>query len=121
MKPAAPPVVTVEVVDEETIVERGTRRVVWFVKGNAGWAHAAGWPGASRRDRDAGPGTVWEREVVLELPLGTELMRVEVRPAARRDRDALDYLRAEVRDAPRQVRRTYYRAGARGRLIAARK
>jgi hypothetical protein len=111
-----PPVVGVELLEEETVVDRGTRRVTWFVKRADVWEHASRWPAVASAELDAGPGTVWRRQLVLQLPTQTELMRVETRPAPPRRRDAFEYLRAEVRNAPRQVRRTYYRVAPRGAL-----
>jgi hypothetical protein len=115
-----PPRVCIELVEEEVVVEHGTRRVVWFVRHADAWEHASAWPGTVTTQRDAGPGTVWERVLELEVPIGTPLMRVETRPAPAPPRNALDYLRQEQRVAARHVRRAYFRADAHGRLARVR-
>lgn len=114
------PLADVEVVDEETIVERGTRKVTWFVRVADAWVHASNVAGAVITDEEAGPGTVWGRRTVLRLAAGTRLMRVETRPRPHAYDDPFAYLRREVRDARRKTHRSEYLVTARGALAPAR-
>jgi hypothetical protein len=108
-------VASVELVDSERIVPHGEARITWLVRKGDGWVRATEWPGATTRARDAGPGTVWERAVTLELSTGTELTRVESRPRAEPPKDPLSYLdRRNPR--PRSTRRTLYRVEVGGRV-----
>jgi len=109
--------VAVEVTQSETVVERGTRAVVWFVKSSDAWLNAGEYPGARVERRDPGPGTIWESSVELDLPPGTRLMRVETRPAKDSADDALDYLLKETRRARRRTERSYFRVGRSGALV----
>lgn len=106
---------TVELVDSARIVPYGEALVTWFVRKNDAWMRAAEWPGAVAERRDAGPGTVWERAVTLELAPGTELLRVESRPRAEPPRDPLSYLDRRKPRA-RATRRTRYRVEVGGRV-----
>jgi hypothetical protein len=110
------PTVAVELVDEETIVDHGIRKVVWYVRVGDAWVHPRERADCTDEPRDAGPGTVWERASILSLSVGSEVMRVETRPEPRRHTDPLAYLRAETRDVRRRTRRSYYRVTARGGL-----
>lgn len=112
----SPAVERVSVADHERIVPHGAARATWFVRKGEAWVKAAEWEGVSSTRRDAGPGTVWERTLDLELPIGTELMRVETRPRAVPVRDPLSYLTSETKRPPRATRRTYYRVERGGRL-----
>ncbi len=112
-----PPRERVELSSSETVTERGTAKVSWHVKQGDGWVGAAEVVGVTQERLDAGPGTVWETRMVLELPLGTLLMRVESRPAPYQHRGVLDYLGREARLPPRRVRRSLYRVGRRGALV----
>jgi hypothetical protein len=106
----------VELVDCARVVPYGEARVTWFVRKSDGWVRAAEWPGAAVEQRDAGPGTVWERAVTVELPAGTELLRVETRPRAEAPKDPLSYFDRRGSRA-RATRRTRYRVGVGGRVL----
>ncbi|HVW30056.1 MAG TPA: hypothetical protein VHC69_32070 [Polyangiaceae bacterium] len=105
----------VELVDYARVVPYGEARVTWFVRKGDGWTRAAEWPGATVEARDAGPGTVWERVVTVELAPGTELLRVESRPRAEAPKDPLSYLDRRTPRA-RATRRTRYRVDVGGRV-----
>jgi hypothetical protein len=107
----------VELYQAETIVERGTREVTWFVRHADAWINVCDWPKAVVERRQAGPGTVWESRVELALPEGTRLMRVDTQPAPLEQRDALDYLARETRGVKRRVHRSYFRVGRCGELV----
>jgi len=102
--------------ETETVVERGHRRVVWFIQDGNRWSPAAKWPGVSIADEQPGPGTIWVRHLEVRLAVGQLLLRVESRPAARRTREVLDFLRRETRLAERDTKRTRYRVARRGEL-----
>lgn len=108
---------SVELIDEERIVPYGAARTTWLVRQGDGWVTAAKWPGATTESRDAGPGTVWERAVKLELARGTELMRVESRPRPEAPKDLFAYF-GKKGAHPRTTRRTHYRVVAGGRVLA---
>jgi hypothetical protein len=111
--------VSVEVVDEERIVDRGTAQVNWFVRLNDGWVHVSTWPGAVSERLDAGAGTVWQSRTQLALPRGTYLMRVESRPSNYTREDPLDYLTRGAPSKSRKTRRNYYTVGRSGELCSA--
>ena len=115
----SPPLETVEVIDEERIVERGTGQVNWFVRQNDGWVHVSAWPGARSERLDAGAGTVWQSRTELEVPRGTYFMRVESRPSGYKREDPLDYLTRGAPSKSRKTRRNYYTAGRAGLLCRA--
>jgi hypothetical protein len=106
---------SVELVDSERVVPFGHARITWLVRKGDGWIRATEWPGAVTEARDAGPGTVWERAVILELATGTELVRVESRPRAEAPKDPLSYLDRRTH-RPRTTRRTRYRVEPGGRV-----
>jgi hypothetical protein len=106
----------IELTDAESVTDRGTLRVSWLVRHNDGWVRAADYPGATQERLQAGPGTVWESRIELELAEGTLLARVESRPGARTRKDPLEYLRRETRAPARDVQRLLYRVGASGAL-----
>ncbi len=106
---------SVELVDSERIVPHGEARVTWHVRKGEGWVRATAWPGAVAVARNAGPGTVWERAVTVELVAGTELLRVESRPRLEAPKDPLSYFdRRNPR--PRATRRARYRVEVGGRV-----
>jgi hypothetical protein len=102
--------------ESETVVERGHRKVIWFIRGERRWQPATGWPGAVIDQEEPGPGTVWARNVGVRLDVGRMVMRVDSRPATHAARDVLDYLRRETRLAERATQRSYYRVAIRGEL-----
>lgn len=113
----SPPIERVELTSSESVTERGTARVTWRVQQGDAWSGAAEMPGATLERLDAGPGTVWETRILLELPRGTLVERIESRPAPYQHRGVLDYLSREARLPPRRVRHTLFRVGRRGELV----
>ncbi|HEX2669228.1 MAG TPA: hypothetical protein VHM25_00070 [Polyangiaceae bacterium] len=114
----SPPQETVEVIDEERIVPRGTAQVNWFVRLNDAWVHVSTWPGAQSERLDAGAGTVWQSRTEIQVPRGARLMRVESRPNDYARESPLDYLTRGAPSKSRRVRRNYYVVGRAGNLIA---
>jgi len=112
----SPPQETVEVIDEERIVPRGTAQVNWFVRFNDAWVHVSAWPGARSERLDAGAGTVWQSRTEIEVPRGTRMMRVESRPSDYARESPLDYLTRGAPSKSRRVRRNYYVVGRSGDL-----
>ena len=119
MPPLGQRVERVVLTESETIVERGHRRVVWFIQDGHRWSPAARWPGVSILDENPGPGTIWVRHLEVNLAPGHLLLRVESRPAARRTREVLDFLRRETRLAERETKRTRYRVARGGKMLRA--
>lgn len=107
---------SVELVDSETIVAHGSCTVRWFVEVGEQWVPASESAAARVERLDAGPGTVWQSRVSVELPRGTWLLRQESRPGTAKRRDPFDYLAREVRTAARRVRRSYFVVGPSGTL-----
>ena len=114
------PLESIELTDGEFVVNRGTRVISWWVKKADGWLNARGWPDAEIEQLESGPGTVWECRIRLALARGTLLMRVESRPTRAARKDPLEYLARETRRARREVKRTYFRVGRCGELLAER-
>ncbi len=109
--------VTVEVTEGEYIAPRGTREVTWLVRLNDDWVHVSAWPAVEIERCQARPGTVWENLTRLTVRPGTELRRVESRPAPPAHRDALDYLKRAPTAPARRVHRQEFRANSRGELV----
>ncbi len=107
----------VEVVESEVVVSRGRRTTSWFVRYNDGWLRASEYPGATVARLDAGPGTVFERRIEIELPKGTRLRRVETSPAAEMRRDPLAHLENARQSPRRRMTRTELCVGSRGELV----
>jgi hypothetical protein len=107
---------TVEVVEWERVAPRGSARAAWYVRREQGWVKAAEWTGAIVTRVDSGPGTVWERRIRFEVPLGTELLRVESRPRATQRKDPMAYLRGTAPRAPEARRRDVFVVERGGRL-----
>jgi hypothetical protein len=103
----------------EAVVSGGTRRVSWHVAQGASWLAVANYPGARVDLGDRSPGVVWQRRVVLSLPTGTRLMRVESQPGGGVQRDPLAYLWKGARATPQKVQRSYFSVGPRGSLVRA--
>ncbi|HYQ41342.1 MAG TPA: hypothetical protein VER11_05230 [Polyangiaceae bacterium] len=113
-----PPQESVEVIDEERIVPRGTAQVNWFVRLNDAWVHVSEWPGARSERLEAGAGTVWQSRTEIQVPRGARLMRVESRPRSYARESPLEYLTRGAPSKSRKVRRNYYVVGRLGALIA---
>ena len=109
---------SVELVESERVGERGSEKTVWRVRLNDAWVSVVEWPEARIESIDPGAGTVWERRIELMLPRGTQLQRVESRPAPPDRRDPLQHL-LEARRQPRRVRKKEFRVGRGGRLLDA--
>ena len=115
--PPSPPQETLELIDEERIVPRGTAQVNWFVRLNDAWVHVSAWPGARSERLDAGAGTVWQSRTEIQVPRGARLMRVESRPSGYARESPLDYLTRGAPSKSRKLRRNYYVVGRSGELI----
>lgn len=109
--------VTIELVDEEYVVARGTAEVHWFVRVNDAWQHAASCAGAREERLDPAPGVVYRTRVLLDVPQGTRLLRVESKPGAPRRETILEHLRRGPSLPPRRTLRRVYEVDARGHLI----
>jgi hypothetical protein len=103
----------------EAIAEGGVRRVSWHVAQGEGWLSAARYPGARVDLADRSRGVVWQRRVLLCLPAGTRLMRVESLPDRSAQRDPLTYLWKRSTGTQQRVQRSYFRVGDAGRLLRA--
>jgi hypothetical protein len=101
----------------EAVTEGGTRRVSWHVAQGEDWLSAASYPGAKVDLADRTPGVVWQRRVLLCLPAGTRLMRVESTPERELQQDPLAYLWRPGQSARRRILRTYFNVGQGGRLV----
>jgi len=115
--PHAPPLLVIEVIDEERVAPRGTAQVNWFVRFNDAWLHVSSWPGAVSERLEAGAGTVWQSRTEIQVPRGARLMRVESRPSGYARESPLDYLTRGAPSKSRTVRRTYYVVGRAGDLL----
>ena len=98
------PRVRVELFESETIVGRGRKQVTYLLRVNDAWILASEHPGAVSERLSSGPGTVWERRLELELPVGARLCRVVSSPLSEPSRDALEYL-TDARRGPRRTTR----------------
>ena len=114
---AYPREVTVELSEGEYIVPRGTHQVTWLIRLNDDWVHVAEWPGAEVERCQARSGTVWENLTRLVMPPGSELRRVESRPAPADRRDAFEYLKRAPTSVARRVLRQEFRVNGRGELL----
>jgi hypothetical protein len=103
----------------EAIAEGGVRRVSWHVAQGERWLAAANYPGARVDLADRAPGMVWRRRVLLCVPMGTRLMRVESLPDRSLQQDPLAYLWKPQQRAKERVQRSYFRVGRAGRLVRA--
>jgi hypothetical protein len=107
----------IELHSSETVTLRGVRRITWHVRQVDAWVSASDVPGAQLADQERKPGVVWARQLLLQLPVGAELMCVESRPKPVVARDPMTYLSREVRNVARDVRRSYFRVDERGKLV----
>jgi hypothetical protein len=101
----------------EAVMRGGVRRVTWHVAEDDDWISATACPGAQVNKQDSSPGTVWRCRVVVQLPLGAELMRVESEPDRQKSEDPLAYFWSAPRVHRRLVRRSYFRVESGGRLL----
>lgn len=115
----APPAERIEVIDEECVVDHGTRRVSWSARVGDTWQRCATIEGAKLERLAAGPGTVWRTRIELELPRGTLLMRQVVSPTAPPPRDALSYLTGGTARRGQRLSYSYYSVRRGGAVDAA--
>ncbi len=106
----------VEVVDEECVVDHGTRRVSWFARVGDTWQRCASISGATVTRLDAGPGTVWRTRIEIVLSRGTRLKRQVLSPSAAPPRDALSYLTSQPGTSGPRSSYTYYKVCRGGTL-----
>ncbi|GMV17906.1 MAG: hypothetical protein HS104_24730 [Polyangiaceae bacterium] len=114
-----PACVKVELFESETIVERGRKKVSYLIRHNDDWVLASAHPNAESERLSAGPGTVWEHRIAVDLPVGTRVCRVESVPRPEPARDALDYLGDQRKSQPRLTRRRELLVNPRGELVDA--
>lgn len=114
--PERPREITVELREGEYVAPRGKHTVTWLIHLNDAWVHISEWPGAEVERCQAKSGMVWENVTRLVVPPGTELERVDSRPAPYARRDALDYLKRAPSGAERRVIRQEFRVDGRGDL-----
>lgn len=100
----------------ETVTRGGVRRITWHVKQGDAWVSAATFPGVRLDNEFGGPGVIWQRQLLLSLPAGAELMRVESSPENSPTKDPIDYLWSARRGVDRSVHRSYFRVNAQGKL-----
>lgn len=109
--------VRVQLVLGEYVAPRGHKKVSWLVRRADAWVPAGTVPGAVTESLAAGPGTIWESSVTLDLDAGAEVVRVISAPRAEQ-RSVLDYLAAAPPRAESTTRRTTFRVKADGQLAA---
>ncbi len=106
----------IDLTSGEYVAPRGKREITWLVALNDDWVHVSAWPGAEVERNQAMSGTVWENRTRLRVAPGTRLMRIESRPIAYKQRDALDYL-SRGGGENRQIVRQEFQVGGRGELV----
>lgn len=107
----------VELLEEEHIVPRGTRTIVWLVRVRDAWVPAGRISGAVATRLDAPAGCVFRRRIDLTLARETRVLRVESRPKLER-RTPLDYLSRD-RAPGKTQQKTEFRVGKTGALVRA--
>lgn len=100
----------------ESVVPGGMRRVTWLVETDEDWTIIGELPHARVEHLDCGPGVVWRRRVVLSLPVGARLMRVESVPKRGPALDPLAYLLGPSARVGRETRRAQFVVAAGGAL-----
>jgi len=112
------PSVAVEFEIFESVTRGGVRRVTWHVASEDDWLSVTQVPGALLEHQDRTAGVIWRRQVLVQIPIGTRLMRVESMPdrAAPED-DPMAYLWQTRRGVGRKVKRNYFRVGPGGKLV----
>jgi hypothetical protein len=100
----------------ESIVPGGVRRVTWLLETEEDWTVIGELPHARVEQLDCGPGVVWRRRVVLTLPIGARLMRVESVPKRGPALDPLAYLLGPKARVARETRRAQFVVAAGGAL-----
>jgi hypothetical protein len=92
----------------ETVMRGGVRRVTWLLSTDEDWTLVSEQPNARVTNLDRGPGVVWRREVIVTLPVGARLMRVESMPERAAPRDPLAYLLGSPGGPGRKTRRNEF-------------
>lgn len=112
----------VHVVDEATVVPRGERLCVWWVRQGDGWVRAVQHPEADveaaqseRGDASCPPGTIWIRNIELSLPEST-LLRCHVSEPAPERLEPIEYLRRGKLGVGRAIRETLFEVAGNYRL-----
>lgn len=100
----------------ESVVPGGVRRVTWLLETDEDWTVIGELPHAQVEQLDCGPGVVWRRRVVLTLPVGARLMRVESVPKRGPALDPLAYLLGPSARVGRETRRARFVVAAGGAL-----
>lgn len=116
--PGRPPNRLVKICLHEGVRVEGAGHVktTWTIKQGEEWILASQYPGAQTEMMDAGPGTVWERYLELEVPVGALVVRTNSAPGQGPRRDVLSYLTRETREVARRVVRQFYRVAPNGDL-----
>ncbi len=83
----------VVLVEEETVVPRGTRRITWRIREGGRWVECSTYPDATVAHEAPPAGTVWRRLVTVSLDPTAELERREERPGVHRAQGPLEALR----------------------------
>lgn len=107
----------VALIEEEVVMPGGASKVSWFVRHHDGWVRARSHPSAKSERLERGSGVVWRTRVTLELARGSEVVRVEARPAPRQ-KSALEHLTSGARGAAQKTLRRLYLVGPNGELVA---
>jgi len=100
----------------ESIVRGGVRRVTWLLETEDDWTVIGELPHARVQQLDCGPGVVWRRQVVIALPVGARLMRVESVPKRAAVSDPLAYLLGPSTRVARETRRSQFVVAVGGAL-----
>lgn len=108
--------IEVELESFEAVVPGGVRRVTWLVLQDEKWTLVSDSPDARIEQREGGAGMIWLRRVVLRLPLGARLKRVESLPRRETPRDPLAYLLSPTKGGDRETRRSYFVLARGGKL-----
>jgi hypothetical protein len=119
--PADARVVSVQVICSEVVVSGGSRTTQWHVLDRGQWLPAHRHPSCVSKREQAGPGTVWQEALTLQLAPGTELKQLISEPLPAKRRSAFDYLRAEVRSTARRTRELHVIVGRTGKLLHGKK
>lgn len=106
----------VELEISESVTRGGVRRVTWHVASEDSWVSVTELPGAELRAPASARGVIWRKQVIVELPLGARLMRVESEPERAPPKDPMAYLWQTRGGVRRKVNRSYFRVGRAGRL-----
>lgn len=112
----------VHVVDEATVVPRGERVRIWWIRLNDGWVRAAEHPDATVEAAAEGegescpPGTIWVRRIDVVLAERT-LLRCHLSEPSPERLEPIEYLRRGRLGVARSRRETYFRVAGNYRLV----